>query len=93
MFQESELVNLALALVALCILIPLRKREGCHPNAAYLVGFCFVVAALFFTVVEGVFWHSFFNVLEHLCYAASGLSFVFALRGEMREEAGEAPPL
>ncbi len=80
MFQESELVNLALAVVAVVLLLPLVRREEFRDFFLLFLAFFLLVAALIATVVEGVVLPGFFNTLEHGCYAASGLTFALALR-------------
>ncbi|MGV1097871.1 hypothetical protein ACUUL3_00480 [Thiovibrio sp. JS02] len=81
MFQESELVNLILAVVALAILLPRMRRRELRDLTPVFAGFFPLFAALVFTVIEGVVLPDFFNTLEHACYAASGPVFAIALRG------------
>lgn len=38
-----------------------------------LAGFCLLVVGWALTVLEGFFWYSSLNFLEHLCYAVSGI--------------------
>lgn len=78
MFQESEVVILCLALIACWIALPLLRDPALSGRIALRLGFCLMVAAHIFTVVEGVAWNSVFNVLEHLAMAASGVAFALA---------------
>ncbi len=76
-FQESEIANLILGVVSLLILEFVyrdRKRVKTRLKFIYL-GFLLIISGYIFTVIEGVLWHDFFNFLEHLSYALSGISF------------------
>ncbi|MBU4204245.1 MAG: hypothetical protein KKD59_09920, partial [Acidobacteria bacterium] len=42
-----------------------------------------------FTVIEGVIWLEFFNLLEHLCYALSGISFAAGCLSIIRHSTSE----
>lgn len=75
MFQESEIINLILSIASLCIFIPFLRKHKLAGLRLFFVGFGLILAAQLFTVVEGVFWTSFFNQLEHLCYGLSGILF------------------
>ena len=79
MFQESEVVILGLALVACRVAHPLLKNPDLPGRLPLLLGFCSMIAAHLFTVVEGVFWPVACNILEHLALAASGLAFALAM--------------
>lgn len=73
--QESEIVNLLVAFFALVIVEVVFRRRRLSELSFFYTGFFSLVGAFVFTVLEGVFWGVFFNGLEHLCYAAAGLSF------------------
>jgi len=92
MFQESEIIALVVALVGAFLLTFVLTRRKVPELGFFYTGFFFIVAASLFTVVEGVFWNEFFNAVEHLCYALSGISFVLGcwslLRHSEPEEEG-----
>ena len=79
MFQESELINLVLAVFAVSIVSTFFLRRNRQYRFFYL-GFALIVSALVFTVAEGIAYHHVFNLLEHLCYALAGLVFLLACR-------------
>ncbi len=84
MFQESEIINLILAIVAVFVVIsPVQKIRvpGFH---FFYTAFFLIVAALIFTVVEGFIWHAAMNFLEHACYAMAALFFAVACRQKHR---------
>lgn len=73
MFQESELVCLALA-IPLTIPIVLLTRDVRLPGVRLLVAAAVAaLGATTFTVIEDAFWHQVFNTLEHTCYALAGV--------------------
>lgn len=76
MFQESEIITLVVALVGAFLLTFIFTRRKVPELGFYYTGFLFVVAASLFTVLEGVAWETFFNLLEHLCYLFSAASFI-----------------
>jgi hypothetical protein len=78
--QESEIINLVMGLSSVLIFVFIfRKMETPRLQVIY-TGFFFIIAGYIFTVVEGIFWHKLFNILEHLSYALAGLSFAVGLR-------------
>jgi hypothetical protein len=76
MFQESEIITLVVALVGAFLLIFVFTRRKVPELGFFYSGFFFIVATSLFTVVEGVVWNGFFNLLEHLCYVFSAASFI-----------------
>jgi hypothetical protein len=73
MFQANEIITLLIGLIGLVIFLRSFKPDD-FPGLQYLkYGFVFLLCANFFTVVEGIFLNSFFNLLEHSGYALSGL--------------------
>ena len=77
-FYPNEIASLLFGIVgALVILLFFRKEN--LPRFRYIfLAFLSILAANFFTVVEGVGWQDFFNFLEHLSYAIAGLIFAGA---------------
>ena len=76
MFQESEIITLVVALVGAFLLTFVFTRRKVPELGFFYSAFFFIVAASLFTVVEGVAWNAFFNLLEHLCYVFSAVSFI-----------------
>lgn len=72
MFQESELVCLALA-IPLCVPVFLLARSTKAPLRFLLASAAFALGAAVFTVAEHVVLGEVFNLLEHLGYALAGL--------------------
>ncbi|HUT02192.1 MAG TPA: hypothetical protein VM031_07045 [Phycisphaerae bacterium] len=94
-FQETEIVTLVVAVAFLLSVAFLHKviRLPRLPLLLYAAIFTLMGGHLF-TVVEGLFplegfWYGFFNVLEHSCYAVSGILFAvgcWALARKARRE-------
>ena len=77
-FQESEIVNLIVSVVAIYLIFILLKKVSLQEFKLFIAGFCAIVVAQIFTVLEGIFWGDLLNTLEHLFYVVSGLLFVLA---------------
>ncbi|NOZ12969.1 MAG: hypothetical protein GXO69_04885 [Acidobacteria bacterium] len=76
MFQESEVVNLILALL-IVVLFLIFSRGYRRPRFPFLyLGFFFMLLAYIFAVAEGVLFPVFFTLAEHFCHAVSGLFFL-----------------
>lgn len=75
MFQESEIINLLLAIFSLAILTFILRRTKILKLPYILPGFYCILGAYFFTVIEGIAYKGFFNLIEHACYASSGVFF------------------
>ena len=72
MIQENEVVMLTLGLGINFFIIVYRKYLKCLPGfRIFLFSFRVLLAAWFFTVIEGFFWNGLFNALEHVCYTCS----------------------
>ena len=71
-FQESELVCLALA-VPLSVPVFFLARAIRAPLDLLMGAVASALAAAVFTVVEDIAFAEFFNLLEHICYALAGL--------------------
>lgn len=81
MFQESEIVTLGVAVIGALILLFVLSRRKIPRFRFFYIGFFAIVAASFFTVIEGVIWNDFFNLLEHLSYVIAGIFFAAGCRG------------
>jgi hypothetical protein len=80
MFQESEIVTLVIGLLGLVIFLRFFKDSDI-PGLKYIKAGCtMMVCAYIFTIVEGLLFESFFNLLEHAGYAVSGLLFALGFR-------------
>ncbi|MBU0674285.1 MAG: hypothetical protein KJ950_06550 [Proteobacteria bacterium] len=79
MLQSAEIINLSLAMAAIILM----QHEGllkALPNPRlFLFALLLIIASYCFTVLEGVLWGDFFNLLEHLCYFLAGLFFITAV--------------
>ena len=75
MFYPNEIASLLFGVIsALIILLFFRKKN--IPRFRYiLLAFLCLLAANFFTVVEGLAWEEAINLLEHSSYALAGLIF------------------
>ena len=97
-FQESEIVSLAVS-VAFVGSLAFLQRVIRLPRLPVIYAAMFtLMGAHLFTVVEGVFAaeslaSGAFNLLEHICYAASGVLFAVGCwtlaRSAEREEGGQ----
>jgi hypothetical protein len=78
MIQESEIINLILGIIAVLIILLIFRKLNLPSLRFFYAGFAFLLCAYVFTVVEGFIWCDFFNVLEHLSLALSGITFALA---------------
>jgi hypothetical protein len=70
MFEHSEIVSVALAIpFALPIIVLARKVRLPLFIAAMLAA----LGATIFTVLEGIFWPVFCDMVEHACHGAAGV--------------------
>ena len=75
MFQQSEIVCLALGIAFLTALYFL-ANQGKLPQLPLLyLGVVLLFFAQVFTVTEDIAWEPIFNILEHVCYMLAGLAF------------------
>lgn len=75
MFQESEIISLLLAVIAVFIVVFIFMKKGIAGFQWMYAGFFAIVASMFFTVLEGVFLGGVFNLLEHVCIVLAGVAF------------------
>lgn len=73
MFQESELVCLALAIPLTIPTVLLARAVGLPQLSLFVGAVVSALAAAIFTVVEDILWFDIFNALEHTCYALAGV--------------------
>jgi hypothetical protein len=75
-YQPSEIADLILLLaLGPVILTAMTRIMPSVPRASYFA-FGAMLGAYIFTIAEGFALPDVFNMLEHLCYAAAGISFV-----------------
>ena len=88
MFQENELVNFFTALTAAGILIFISrdKKLGGARLSNFYIGFWLTACAYLATVIEGIFWPDFFNLVEHISTATAGLFFAMGAWSLMKTE-------
>lgn len=84
MIQESEIVALVFSAAAVLILYFLLRTTWVPGRAWFVAGFFLIVSAYVFTVIEDLWRHDLFNILEHLGYALSGLCFAIGARSVRR---------
>ena len=76
LFQDNELFNLVLTFAVLVFLLTqLRELKRLPKCAILLSSYGMLFAGSVVTVLESVFLPSVLNVVEHACYALSGLLF------------------
>ena len=93
MFQENELVNLftTIAATGILILISRDKKFGAAKMRNFYIGFSLVACAYVATVLEGVIWPDFLNVVEHLSFAVAGLFFALGAWSLAQSSPGDPP--
>ena len=84
MFQESEIVTLLLGVASLSIFFLLFRGTWLPQRRFIKTGFVCILCSYVFTVIEGILWHSFFNMLEHISYALAGIFFAAGARSIIR---------
>ncbi|MBU0533629.1 MAG: hypothetical protein KJ887_02375 [Candidatus Omnitrophica bacterium] len=71
MIEKSELVLFLLSLGVLFFLIGNTSRFKKIPSSNILIaGFLVFFTGWVFTILEGFFWGTFLNIIEHICYIA-----------------------
>ncbi|TGN05794.1 hypothetical protein EHR08_07610 [Leptospira bandrabouensis] len=83
MYQISEVLNLIFDSVGLLITLRL-LTAGLIPKFHFLIlGFLCIWLSNIFTVVEGFWFHDFFNLLEHSFYFLASILFLVSLKKEI----------
>lgn len=78
MIQGTEFVTLLLGAMGLAIIVTLLRPAVTGRYGRFFWGLFAYLAGFVFTVVEGFAYGDVLNLLEHVCYAASGLLFAWA---------------
>ncbi len=74
MLKENEVIMLLLGLGVLAlILLNIHHVRKIRYWKTICISYCLILSGWIFTVLEGIFWESFLNYLEHLCYLASAI--------------------
>ena len=55
------------------ILVNKQKVKGIPAAKTLIAGFNVLLAGYVLTILEGLLWNDFLNVLEHICYTASSI--------------------
>ena len=74
MIQENEIITLLLGIGVMIFILVNKQKVKRIPVAKILIaGFYVLLAGWVLTILEGLFWKDFLNVLEHICYASSSI--------------------
>jgi hypothetical protein len=74
MIQQNEIIMLLLGIGCMIFILVNNQKVKRIPVAKTLIaGFYVLLAGYVFTVLEGLLWREFLNVLEHICYTASSI--------------------
>jgi len=85
-FQDSEIVTLLFTLATLPVLPVILRGLQLAGRRFFVAGYVWMVSGYVFTMAEGVLWHTAFNFVEHLAYAASGLCMLAGVIALTRAE-------
>ena len=78
MIQDNELVNLLSGLAAILVLVFIARKVEWGKLIFFYAAFGAMLCAYTTTILEGFFWGSFFNLIEHLSLALAGILFAIA---------------
>jgi len=74
MIQQNEIIMLLLGIGCMIFILVNKQKVKRIPLAKLLIaGFYVLLAGYVLTILEGLFWKDFLNVLEHICYTASSI--------------------
>ena len=74
MIQENEIITLLLGIGVMIFILANKQKVKRIPAAKILIaGFYVLLAGWVLTILEGLFWREFINVLEHICYTSSSI--------------------
>lgn len=72
MIQENEAIMLLLGFGGLVFILANRLQLKRLPASGILIaGYYVLLAGWILTILEGLFWGEFLNIIEHICYAGS----------------------
>lgn len=75
MIQDNELVNLLSGTAAILVLVFIARKIERGKAHSFYVAFGAMFCAYTTTILEGFFWHDFFNLIEHFSLAIAGMLF------------------
>ena len=74
MIQENEIIMLLLGIGCLAFIVTNRSKINQIPESKTLVSsFCILIIGTVLTVLEGLIWNDFLNLLEHIAYTVSSI--------------------
>ncbi len=74
MMEQNEIIMLLLGIGCMIFILANGQKVRRIPAAKPLItGFYVLLAGYVLTILEGLFWKDFLNVLEHICYTASSI--------------------
>jgi hypothetical protein len=79
MYQESEIVNLLMAVFLTPIMFATFRRLTLAGKPWFLLGYAAMMVGYVTTIAEGYYAPDAFNLAEHLSYAVSGIGFLGGL--------------
>lgn len=86
MTEQNEVITLILAFgVLTASIVNIRGILNAIRSRLLLAAFVVCFAAWLFTVLEGLFYHDVFNLLEHICYLSGAVLlavWVYKLRAK-----------
>ncbi|PKA00237.1 hypothetical protein EHQ96_13180 [Leptospira levettii] len=83
MFQLSEVLNLIFDSIGILIISRLLILQLIPKYNFLFLAFLLVWFSNVFTVIEGYYFHDFFNILEHSFYFLSSVSFLISVKREI----------
>lgn len=75
MIQDNELVNLLSGLAAILVLVFIARKVKWGKLSFFYAAFGTMLCAYTTTILEGFFWPTFFNRVEHFSLAVAGILF------------------
>jgi cell shape-determining protein MreD len=74
MIQQNEIIMLSLGIGCMIfILVNKQKVKRIPVTKTLIAGFYVLLAGYVSTILEGLLWRNFLNVLEHICYTTSSI--------------------
>lgn len=76
MIQESELITLLISIFIFIVFISILGKTLISKRFIFFfIGILFILSSQLFTILEGLIFNSFFNILEHSGYFFAAISF------------------
>lgn len=77
MYQESEIITLLLSLIVTVFFVIILGRKLLSRKFFWFsIGILFILISQASTVIEGYFFESFFNFIEHSGYVVASICFI-----------------